>query len=65
MLLQVEIIRVGETLVGHPFAMAADLKKNLMRLRADSIVSLSHPSQIQTLSCVSLTETGNCTFLSL
>lgn len=38
-----KIIGVGETLVGHPLAMTADLKKILMRLPADSIVSVTHP----------------------
>lgn len=60
--LEVESIGVGETLVGHPFAMTADLKKILMRLPADSIVSLTHSRSKQ--SCVSLTVTGNCSFLS-
>lgn len=47
--LEVESIGVGETLVGHPFAMTADLKKILMRLPADSIVSLTHSQSKRSL----------------
>lgn len=50
----VEFIGVGETLVGHPFAMTADLKKILMRLPADSIVSLTHPRSKHSLVSLSL-----------